>query len=200
MVQARRLLQAATVGVVLTLLTVLVWHLAARRGGSALVGEVARKQMPVAPPFALPVIWHESEAWPGSLADVAARDQVALADLRGRTVVVNFWASWCPPCKRETPLLVQSAYRHAGQVVFLGIDVQVLRGPARKFLGHYAVPYVSVVDRGTRTFTAYGLSGLPETYVLDRRGRVVVHETGELTRKTLEQAIQDADKTKGDRT
>ena len=57
MVQARRLLQAATVGVVLTLLTVLVWHLAARRGGSALVGEVARKQMPVAPPFALPVIW-----------------------------------------------------------------------------------------------------------------------------------------------
>jgi len=62
------------------------------------------------------------------------------------------------------------------------------------------VPYVSVVDVSLKKKTAYGLSGLPETYVLDRRGRVVVHETGELTRKTLEQAIQDADKTKGDRT
>jgi cytochrome c biogenesis protein CcmG, thiol:disulfide interchange protein DsbE len=195
--QPRRLLQAATVAVVLALLAVLVWHLVSRRGGSALVAEVARKQTPVAPPFALPVIWHESEAWPTDLATVAAGDRVSLTDLRGRTVVLNFWASWCPPCKRETPLLVQSAYEHAGHVVFVGVNVQDLRGPARKFLSHYAVPYVSVADRGTRTFTAYGLTGLPETYVVDRRGRVVVHETGELSRKSLEGAIQDADKTKG---
>jgi cytochrome c biogenesis protein CcmG/thiol:disulfide interchange protein DsbE len=82
--------------------------------------------------------------------------------------------------------------------VFLGVNVQDLRGPAGKFLSRYAVPYVSAADRGTRTFTAYGLIGLPETYVIDRRGRIVAHEAGELSRATLEGAIQNAEKTKGD--
>jgi cytochrome c biogenesis protein CcmG/thiol:disulfide interchange protein DsbE len=199
-VQPRRVLQVGAVAAVLALLGVLVWHAVTRRGGGALVAAVEHKRMPVAPPFDLPVISHESEAWPKDLGRVAAADHISLVDLRGRTLVVNFWASWCLPCKRETPLLAQSAYRHAGRVVVLGINVQDLRRPAQRFLAHYAVPYVSAADPGLRTFTAYGLSGLPETYVIDRRGRVVAHETGEVSGTALERAIQDAEKTKGDST
>lgn len=199
MVQLRRVLRVSAVAAVVALLGVLVWHLATRRGGGALVAAVQKKKSPVAPSFDLPVIWHDDESWPRVLAQAAKSDHVALAALRGRTIVLNFWASWCAPCKRETPLLVQSAWHHAGQVVFLGINVEDARGPARRFLSHYAVPYVSAVDPGTRTFTAYGLSGLPETYVIDRRGRVVVHETGELSQAGLESAIENAEKTKGDR-
>jgi len=199
-VQLSRMLRAGAVAAVLALLALLIWHAATRRGGGALVEAVQHQRLPVAPPFDLPVIWHEYDSWPRDLTAVAESDHLTLAKLRGRTVVVNFWASWCAPCKRETPMLVRSAWQHAGQVVFLGLNVQDLRGPARKFLSHYAVPYVSAADRGTRTFTAYGLTGLPETYVIDRRGRVVAHETGELSRATLEPAIQTAEKTKGDRT
>jgi cytochrome c biogenesis protein CcmG, thiol:disulfide interchange protein DsbE len=189
-----RLLRAVAVTAVLALFGTLVWHLVTRRDGSAFIAALHHKRPPPAPRFDLPVLWHQGDAWPRGLATVAKGNRVALADLRGRTVVVNFWASWCPPCKRETPLLVQSAWQHAGKVVFLGINVQDLPGPARKFLIHYAVPYVSAEDRDTHTSDAYALAGLPETYVIDRRGRVVAHDTGELTSTALEDALAKAAK------
>ena len=73
--------------------------------------------------------------------------------------------------------------------IFVGINVQDLRAAGRKFLAHYDVPYVSLHDGGDRTYSAYGLTGLPETYYLDRRGRVLRHDIGEVTRRELEQAI-----------
>ena len=109
-VQLRGVLRTGAVAAVLALLGLLIWHATTRRGGGALVAAVQHKQMPVAPPFDMPVIWHEDESWPKDLTAVADSDHLTLAQLRGRTVVVNFWASWCPPCKRETPLLVQSAW------------------------------------------------------------------------------------------
>jgi cytochrome c biogenesis protein CcmG/thiol:disulfide interchange protein DsbE len=102
--------------------------------------------------------------------------------------VINFWASWCVPCKREAPAFAAAATRYAGRVVFLGVDIQDLNGPARRFLRRYRVNYVSV--RASESTTAsYGLTGIPETYYLDARGHAVEHEIGEVTTTELADGI-----------
>ena len=117
---------------------------------------------------------------------------MSLSELRGEPVVLNFWASWCVPCGREAPRLAASATAHRGEVVFLGLDVKDFSGDARKFLRTHKVNYVSVRDGGSRLYNEYGLTGLPETYFLDPRGRIVEHVIGEISRAQLETGIETA--------
>jgi cytochrome c biogenesis protein CcmG/thiol:disulfide interchange protein DsbE len=97
-----------------------------------------------------------------------------LASLRGKPVVVNFWASWCDPCKQEAKALEQAwrQYRRQG-VVFVGIDYHDVTGDARRFLEHHGVTYLSVLDGSGQIGDRYGLTGVPETFFVDRRGRLV---------------------------
>jgi cytochrome c biogenesis protein CcmG/thiol:disulfide interchange protein DsbE len=104
--------------------------------------------------------------------------------------VLNFWASWCVPCKHEAPLLAASARQHAGEVAFLGIDVQDFKSDARRFLRRYRANYPSVRDGGSSTYSRYGLTGLPETYYLDARGRIIAHSPGEVRSDELEAGIE----------
>ncbi|MHB8470461.1 MAG: TlpA family protein disulfide reductase [Gaiellaceae bacterium] len=99
---------------------------------------------------------------------------VALASLRGRPVVINFWASWCVPCKGEAPLLERAAQRYKARgVVFLGIDYHDVTSDARTFLAHHGVTYPTLQDGSGAVGDRYGLTGVPETYFVDRRGRLV---------------------------
>ena len=99
---------------------------------------------------------------------------VDLASLRGKPVVINFWASWCEPCKSEAAALEQAwqQYRRQG-VVFLGIDYHDVTGDARTFLSHHGVTYTTLLDGSGAIGDRYGLSGVPETYFVDRKGRIV---------------------------
>jgi cytochrome c biogenesis protein CcmG, thiol:disulfide interchange protein DsbE len=117
---------------------------------------------------------------------------VSPSELRGRPVVINFWASWCVPCRHEAPRFTASARAHAGRVSFLGIDVQDLSSDARRFLRRYRIDYVSVRDGGGSTYSDYGLTGVPETYWVDARGRIVSHYAGEVSRCQLEHGIAAA--------
>jgi cytochrome c biogenesis protein CcmG/thiol:disulfide interchange protein DsbE len=117
---------------------------------------------------------------------------VSLLELRGTPVVMNFWASWCIPCGREAPRLNASARTHRGEVLFLGIDVKDFSSDARRFLRKHNVNYVSVRDGGGGVYDDYGLTGLPETYFLDRRGRIVAHVLGEISREQIEDGVQSA--------
>jgi cytochrome c biogenesis protein CcmG/thiol:disulfide interchange protein DsbE len=116
-------------------------------------------------------------------------DACRVAELRGRRVVINFWASWCVPCKKEAPLLSRAARTYAGKVVFLGVDIQDFKSDARRFLQRYKVGFVSVRDGSGSTYGSYGLTGIPETYYLDVRGRIVAHDAGQVDAADLERGI-----------
>jgi cytochrome c biogenesis protein CcmG, thiol:disulfide interchange protein DsbE len=97
-----------------------------------------------------------------------------LASLRGRPVVLNFWASWCEPCKQEAKALEHAWRQYKGQgVVFVGVDYHDVTGDARRFLEHHGVTYLAVLDGSGRIGDRYGLTGVPETFFVDRRGRLV---------------------------
>ena len=109
-----------------------------------------------------------------SLKRVDASGTLDLASLRGKPVVLNFWASWCVPCKGEAKMLEQAwqQYRKQG-VVFVGVDYNDVTSDARTFLAHHGVTYPSVQDGSGNVADRYGVSAVPETYFIDRRGRLV---------------------------
>src|SRR2546426_10151941 len=172
-------LRVAALTLVGGLLALLVWRVVNAGQGGRLVNAVREHKKPIAPDFRLGVLWLHAETWPRSTRGHIA-SKLELRSLRGRPVVLNFWASWCIPCAHEAPRLVASARAHKGRVLFLGVDVKDFSSDARKFLRRLHVNYVSVRDGRSGTYDAYGLTGLPESYFLDAGGRIVVRKVGEI--------------------
>jgi cytochrome c biogenesis protein CcmG/thiol:disulfide interchange protein DsbE len=181
--------QTLAVGLVLALLGLLVWKIAYGGEGSRLVAAIKNGERPAAPAFDLPLIWNRPETWPKRVRPALADGRVELAELRGTPVVVNFWASWCIPCKEEAPFLAAAARAHRRDVAFLGIDIQDFERDARDFLEELDVPYPSVRDGTPETHTAFGLTGVPETHYVDGEGRIVEHAVGAVSRRELEAGI-----------
>jgi cytochrome c biogenesis protein CcmG/thiol:disulfide interchange protein DsbE len=110
-----------------------------------------------------------------SLGRLSGDGDLSLRSLRGKTVVLNFFASWCDPCKREAPVLEQLWRQDkAHGLVVLGIDANDARGDARRFVEKHHVTYPVVFDHdGAVASARYGIQDLPVTYVLNPRGRIV---------------------------
>jgi cytochrome c biogenesis protein CcmG, thiol:disulfide interchange protein DsbE len=183
-------LMTCSLALVVGLLGLLVYKVAQGNPGKGLLASVREGKKPVAPEFRLKVLWGHSETWDARARQTLADGRISLSELRGTPVVLNFWASWCVPCGREAPRLAASATAHRGEVVFLGLDVKDFSGDARKFLRKYKVNYVSVRDGRSSSYNNYGLTGLPETYFLDSRGRILSHVLGEISRAQLENGIE----------
>lgn len=145
--------QAVAVAAVVTLFVVLVWRLT-HRASPPKIGRPA-------PTFAL-----ERLNGAGTLR---------LSSLRGKAVVLNFWASWCGPCKSEAPLLEQLWQEYRGRgVVFVGVDSNDAAGDARRFLAAHGITYPVVSDKnGLVAANRYDVADLPVTYFVNRRGRLV---------------------------
>jgi cytochrome c biogenesis protein CcmG/thiol:disulfide interchange protein DsbE len=108
--------------------------------------------------------------------------KVALASYRGRPIVLNFWASWCTPCKSEAAVLERDWTRFRGRgVVFLGVDYHDLALDARRFVNAHALTFPMLQDGSGRVTGRYGISQVPETYVVSRQGRIVAHLAGPIT-------------------
>jgi len=115
------------------------------------------------------------------------------AEHRGAVVVVSFWASWCPPCRREAPRFAAAAdaYRDRG-VVFVSVGFQDGEGDARDFLREFDLRYPNGPDSEGDIARTYGVSGLPATLVIDRQGRIRRRWLGEITGAQLTGFIEEA--------
>lgn len=116
-------------------------------------------------------------------------DPVALEALRGKPVVVNFWASWCVPCRREMPAF-ESVYEAVGdRVAFLGVNHKDYRNSALDFLRQAGTRYPSGFDPAGTVATRYGIVGMPTTLFISGDGRLLEQRPGEISSEELRQTI-----------
>ncbi|MDQ2981490.1 MAG: TlpA family protein disulfide reductase [Actinomycetota bacterium] len=169
--------QALAVALVVGLFALLLWKVTHQQGGGV-AAKVAHGKRAAAPNF--------------TLSRLDRPGELQLTSLRGKAVVLNFWASWCIPCKREAPALQAASKRWGKRVVVLGVDVNDFSGDARGFMRKYGLTYPVVHDNKNVTSPKYGLTGLPETFFLDRRGRVVGHVPGEVKAAELRRGVEEA--------
>jgi len=125
--------------------------------------------------------------------------QVSLEALRGRVVVVNFWASWCyPACYEEAPALARAweTYKDRG-VMMIGINIQDKEEPAKKFLTQFGHTFPNAPDLAGRVSVDYGVYGVPETFFIDRAGRVRWKQVGAVTEQIFQERVETLLKERG---
>jgi cytochrome c biogenesis protein CcmG, thiol:disulfide interchange protein DsbE len=125
-----------------------------------------------------------------SLPRLGGATPVPLSSWRGKVVVLNYWASWCPPCRDESPLLErwQKRIAPAGGTV-LGVDSLDVVSDARAFMRHYHLTYPMLHDGDGHSQQRFGITGYPETFVIDRRGRVAALRRGTVDDTFMRRAV-----------
>jgi len=131
---------------------------------------------PAAPTFSLPVLGQSGQ-------------KISLSDYAGRPLIVNFFASWCEPCQKETPLLATFYRSEHGKVAIVGLDENDVLGSATSFTHKEGVSYPVGFDPGVTAASAYGVAGLPQTFFLDARHRIVDRIFGAVTLADINRGI-----------
>jgi cytochrome c biogenesis protein CcmG/thiol:disulfide interchange protein DsbE len=110
-------------------------------------------------------------------------EEIRTADLAGKVVVINFWASWCKPCEQEAADLEAAwqQYKPSGEVVFLGVDYVDTETEALAYLDKFNITYPNGPDLGTRISQAYRIRGVPETFFIDQNGKLAHFQKGPFT-------------------
>ncbi len=118
-------------------------------------------------------------------------ETIRLSDLRGQVVVINFWASWCPPCREEAPYLERTwrKYKDKG-VMFIGVDYLDTEKKALEYLEEFDITYPNGPDIGTRIADAYRIKGVPETFFVDKQGNLRGVKIGPLRPPELDERIE----------
>src|SRR4051794_20366489 len=116
----------------------------------------------------------------------------SLADYRGKVVFLNFWASWCPPCRQEAPLLSKFQQRLGTRGTVLGVTYKDDPEASLAFAHKYGLHYPSLRDSKLELAPEYGTRALPETFVIDGRGRIVALSRGEVSQAFLDNALREA--------
>lgn len=167
--RAKLVAQGVAVGLVVLLFLLLAWTLLTDQGGD-LAAAAARGERPRAPDFTLERLDEDGE--------------LTLSSLQGKAIVLNVWASWCIPCKEEAPFLEEVWRRNRDRgVVVVGLDAKDFRADARRFAKRFGLTFPIVYDGPGDSLGGYGVTGFPETFVIDRDGKVVQAFAGAVNAK-----------------
>ncbi len=166
--------------VALGLVGLLAYGLLSRATDDSIEQAVARGNFPPAPSAELPVLGSDTTQ--------------SVAALRGQVVVLNFWASWCKPCRTEAPILERAHKRlsASGTGTVLGVTYNDSTPASAKFADEYGMSFPSVRDVGTKLAQRYGTIRVPETFVIDRRGRIVDVFRGQISQAFIDRALAKA--------
>ncbi len=117
---------------------------------------------------------------------------VTLSQLRGKVVIVNFWASWCPPCREEAAYLEQTWRKYKDRdVIFIGVDYVDTEKAARAYIQEFDITYLNGPDLGTRISQAYNIQGVPETFYISKSGELRGVHVGPLQSPDLDNKIDE---------
>jgi len=189
---ARRALRIAGVLAAVAFVALLAYGLTTKATNSTIDDALSRGESVPAPGFTLSSLAEgrdAGDAW----AKAASDGDVSLSELRGTPLVLNFWASWCDPCRAEAKVLEKAWKQQSGSdVLFLGLDAQDAREDARDFISQFGLTFPHVRDPGNDTQRAWGVTGLPETYFIAADGSVVGHVIGTVDDAQLRDGIAAA--------
>ena len=162
------------------LVGLLAYGLVARADDDSIEQAVAKGEFPMAPSAPLPVLGGDG--------------MQSIADLRGKVVVLNFWASWCKPCEAEAPVLERAHERlqRSGAGTVLGVTYDDSTPASMRFVEDNGMSFPSVRDVGTKLAARYGTNNIPETFVIDRRGRIVDVFRGQIDQAFIDRALAKA--------
>ena len=188
----RRALRIAGVLAAVAFVALLAYGLTTKATNSTIDDALSRGESVAAPGFTLSALAEgrdAGDAW----AKAASDGDVSLSELRGTPLVLNFWASWCDPCRAEAKVLEKAWKQQSGSdVLFLGLDAQDAREDARDFISQFGLTFPHVRDPGNDTQRAWGVTGLPETYFIAADGSVVGHVIGTVDDGQLRDGIAAA--------
>ena len=177
--KARFVLPGVALLVIALLLGVFVKTVVAEGSARGLRDDVSSGRTPPAPRL--------------ELERLDGKGTVSLDSLRGKAVVLNFWASWCEPCKEESPRLEQAWRRHRRNGVFVvGVDAHDFKSEATRFVERYGLTYPIAHDGPGRTLDRFGVVGFPETLFIDRAGRIVAWVQGPVSEEAIEENVARA--------
>jgi cytochrome c biogenesis protein CcmG/thiol:disulfide interchange protein DsbE len=166
----------AVICVLLALLALLAYGLAQNEPDRGVDEALARGERAPAPGLELPRLSGDGSS--------------SLADYRGQVVVLNFWASWCKPCRAESPLLERwhRRMRDRGGTV-LGVDMLDVTGDAQDFIAEYDLTYPMLKDKDGDGLETFGVVQYPETFVIDRKGRIAAVRRGPVDEQFMRTAV-----------
>ena len=162
---------------VLALLALLAYGIAQNQTGQSIDSQLAAGKRPVPPALTLPTL--------------GGGAPVSLASYRGKVVVLNFWASWCPPCKGEAPVLARWEPRlKARNATIVGVDVLDVSSDAERFVAEHKLAFPHLRDEDGSRLKAFEVVGYPETIVLDRHGRIAATSRGAIDDRFFQQKVE----------